>query len=269
VKREFLITFRHHFRLDLSLATPSISAMNTKSLFILALASLLTLSISTQAADKLKVLVVTGGHGFDQEPFFQVFKDNTAITYTSAVQGKTSEVYDREDLHSYDCVVLYDMCQKITDAQKAKFLSLFDKGVGVVITHHAMCSYQDWPEFERVMGGKYLLKAETEGDKIWQASDYQHDVDMPVQIVAKDHPITAGLKDFTIHDEVYKRYRVQPGMTALITTTHPESGKPLAWYHTYKKSRVVFLQLGHDKVAYANPNYQQLLARSIQWAANK
>jgi type 1 glutamine amidotransferase len=29
----------------------------------------------------------------------------------------------------------------------------------------------------------------------------------------------------------------------------------------------VFLQLGHDSKAYANPNYRQLVVRSIRWAA--
>ena len=41
----------------------------------------------------------------------------------------------------------------------------------------------------------------------------------------------------------------------------------LAWARTEKNSRVVYLQLGHDKMAYANPNYRQLLAQAIRWAA--
>ena len=30
---------------------------------------------------KIRVLVVTGGHGFEKEPFFKLFKDNPDITY--------------------------------------------------------------------------------------------------------------------------------------------------------------------------------------------
>ena len=48
--------------------------------------------------------------------------------------------YDREDLFSYDVVVLYDSPGNLTDAQKAKFLALFDKGIGVVVLHHACLS---------------------------------------------------------------------------------------------------------------------------------
>jgi type 1 glutamine amidotransferase len=92
---------------------------------------------------------------------------------------------------------------------------------------------------------------------------------VPVVIVAKDHPITAGLKDFTIHDEIYWGYRVQPDVTPLITTTHPKSGKPLGWCRTEGKSRVVYLQLGHGPEAFNDANYRKLLAQSIRWTAKR
>src|SRR6185369_1303282 len=95
----------------------------------------------------LKVLVVTGGHGFEQEPFFKIFKDNPDITFTHAEHAKANAtVYERGDLSSYDVVVLYDMPKNITEEQKAKFLSLFDKGTGLVVLHHALVSYSAWPE---------------------------------------------------------------------------------------------------------------------------
>ncbi len=218
--------------------------MKTHLLIALLLSAITAWPIRAAELPILRILVVTGGHDFEKEPFFKVFKDNPGVAFTAATQGKSSEAYDRDDLLTYDVVVLYDMVQKITDAQKAKFMSLFDRGVGLVVMHHALCSYQDWPEYEKIIGAKYLLKDEKEGDKVWPKSDYQHDVDMPVVILAKDHPIMAGLKDFTIHDEIYKRYRVRPDVTPLFTTTHPESGKPLGWTRTQGKSRVVVLGVG-------------------------
>ena len=243
--------------------------MKMRIMIMVWLLALVTGGMASAAEDggKLKVLLVTGGHEFEPGPFFRVFKANSNITFTAASQDKSSEAYERDDLLSYDVVVLYDMVQKISDTQKTRFMALFDKGVGLVVMHHALCSYQDWPEFRRIIGGKYLLSEEKEGEKTWPKSDYQHDVDVPVQIVAKDHPITAGLEDFTIHDEIYMNFRTQPDVTALITTTHPKSGKPLAWCRTQGKSRVVYLQLGHDHQAYENPSYRQIVARSIQWAA--
>ncbi|MDB6065181.1 MAG: hypothetical protein JWR26_1389 [Pedosphaera sp.] len=221
------------------------------------------------SGNKLKVLLITGGHPFETNDFYKVFEGNSQITVTHASNNRTNApAYEREDLLSYDVVVLYDMPLTITEAQKAKFLSLFDKGVGLVVLHHALVSYQHWPEYERIIGGRYP-EADGRSGAVTPENGYQHDVEVPVEIVAKEHPITAGLKDFTIHDEIYWGFRVEPDVTPLITTSQPKSGKPLGWYRTEKKSRVVYLQLGHDHQAYENPGYRELVARSVRWAAGR
>jgi type 1 glutamine amidotransferase len=224
-------------------------------------------AFGAENAAKLKVLLITGGHGFEKEPFFKVFEDNPDITFTAAEHGKTNaSAFERDDLLTYDVVALYDMQKNITDAQQEKFLSLFDKGIGLVVLHHALVSYQHWPDYERIIGGRYP-EADGKNGKVSDEVGYQHGLDVPIVIVAKDHPITAGMKDFTIKDEIYWGFRVGSDVTPLITTTHPKSGKPLAWCRTEGKSRVVYLQLGHDHTAYENPNYRQLVARSIKWVA--
>jgi type 1 glutamine amidotransferase len=225
---------------------------------------------AAESGGKIKVLVVTGGHSFEKEPFFKMFSDNAAITFTTAAHSKTNaSVYDRDDLVSYDVVVLYDMPQNITEPQKARFLSLFDKGVGLVVLHHALVSYQNWPEYEQIIGGRYQEPDPNKGGKVTEAVGWQHDVDVPVVIVATNHPVTAGVKDFTVHDEIYWGFRVGADVTPLISTTHPKSGKPLGWTRTQGKSRVVFLQLGHGKEVFNDENYRKLLAQSIRWTARK
>jgi hypothetical protein len=160
------------------------------------------------------------------------------------------------------------MPKNITEEQKAKFLSLFDKGVGLVVLHHALVSYQHRPEYEKIIGGRYP-EADGKGGAVSEKVGYQHDVEVPVVVVAKEHPVTAGVKDFSIHDEIYWGFRTQPDVVPLITTTQPKSGKPLAWYRTQGKSRVVYLQLGHDHSAYENQNYRRLVANSIRWVGKK
>ncbi len=220
-------------------------------------------------APKLKVLLITGGHAFEKEPFFKVFANNPDITFTAAEHDKTNATaYERDDLLTYDVVVLYDIRRNITEEQKLKFLSLFDKGIGLVVLHHALVSYQHWPDYERIIGGRYP-ESDGKSGVVTPEVGYEHGLDVPVVIVAKNHPITAGMKDFTIHDEIYWGFRVGSDVTPLITTTHPKSGKPLGWYRTEGKSRVVYLQLGHDHTAYDNPNYRQLVAQSIRWASRK
>jgi uncharacterized protein len=54
--------------------------------------------------------------------------------------------FERDDLLTYNVVVLYDMPAEITDTQRARFKSLFDHGIGLVVLHHALVSYQQWPD---------------------------------------------------------------------------------------------------------------------------
>jgi len=218
-------------------------------------------STHVHADKKINVLVLTGGHGFKAEPFFKLFQDNPEITYTADKQVKAAEGYDRQDLYNYDVVVLYDSPSNITDAQKARFLALFDRGIGVVVLHHAYLSYPLWPEYERIAGGKYVyLDAQiTNGIT---SSTYKGNIDIPVTVTGH-HPITAGLSDFVLHDELYYNMHMAGNSTPLLKT----GDEWLAWYRTEKKSRVFGTILGHG--CYADPNFQKLLAQGIRWAAKR
>jgi type 1 glutamine amidotransferase len=222
------------------------------------------------AADpRLNVLVITGGHAFEREPFIKLFSDNNALTFTAAEHAKgTASVWDRDDLARFDVIALYDMPMAITEVQKKALLSTFERGTGLVVLHHALVSYQDWPDYERLIGGRYP-KPPNGQPQVTETVGYEHDVEIPIVVVDKAHPITAGLGDFIIHDEIYWGFRVGADVHPLLTTTQPKSGKPLMWTRMEGKSRIVYLQLGHDHQAWENANYATLLARSLQWAAGK
>lgn len=225
------------------------------------------LAQTADAPAKLNVLVITGGHGFEREPFFAMFGAISNLSFTAAEHAKGgATAWDRDDLATFDAVVLYDMAAAITDVQKAKFLSLFERGTGLVVLHHALCSYQGWGGYERIIGGLYPVPPKGQ-PQVTGAVGYEHGVEVPVVIADPKHPITAGMKDFTIRDEIYWGFRVGGDVHPLLTTALPKSGKPLMWTRTEGRSRVVFLQLGHDHLAYGNPAYRELIARSIAWAA--
>jgi hypothetical protein len=223
----------------------------------------------SDAAAKIRVLVVTGGHGFETEPFFRLFRDNPAITAVAAEhRPESATAWERDDLATFDVIVLYDMPRSITPAQQGRMRSLFDRGAGLVVLHHALVSFQDWPDYERIIGGRYPEPPKGQpavSDKL----GYEHDVDVPVTILDARHPITAGMEDFTIRDEIYWGFRVGGDVHPLLGTTHPKAGKPLMWTRTERRSRVVFLQLGHDRHAFENPHFRELVARSIRWAARR
>ena len=219
-------------------------------------------------AHRVKVLLVTGGHDFEREPFLDVFRANPAIDVTHAEHADGSaNAFDRFDPSAYDVVVLYDMPPAITDAQRTRFLSMFPRGVGLVAMHHALVSYQTWPDYERIIGGRWIDPAKG-GDPTIPAPGYEHDVDFRVR-VAPGHPVTDGVGDFDIHDEIYWGYRVGADVTALATTPHPKSGNPLMWVRTEGSSRVVYLLLGHGPSAFSHPAFRRLVANAIQWTARR
>jgi len=232
-----------------------------KILMSLILTSILLLSLACNQPQKLKILIVTGGHDFEREPFFEIFKAIPEIEFTEAVQPQANALYASEEILQYDALVFYDMVQEITDAQKQAFLELLQRGKGIVFLHHSLASYQEWDEFKEIIGGRYHLKP-AEG---FGASNYQHDVEVPVQIVDQKNPITKGLTDFVIHDEIYGNFEVVPQVVPLLKTSHPQSTEIIGWAHRYRNSRVVYVQLGHDHYAYENPNYRQLVKQAIEW----
>lgn len=236
---------------------------------LLAMQTGIFLSHAEAAQDKpIKVLVVTGGHGFEKEPFFAIFKGMDGIAFDTGEQKQTSEAYDRE-LSKYDVIVLYDMPQKITEAQKKNLLKFLADGKGLVALHHCLGSYQNWPDFQKIIGGKFYIAERTEEGVKHPKSGWKHDVTFKVNIADRNHPIVRGVSDFEILDEVYSKYLVRPGVKPLLTVDHPLSGKVIAWTHSFGKAPVVYILLGHGPSSYNNPNYQKLVANAIRWAARR
>ena len=220
-------------------------------------------------AEKLKVVVVTGGHDFEHDPFFEVFDSIAEITYTEAVQKDQSELFEDITGWDYDVIVFYSMTQEISEKRQKNFLKLLDQGVGVVAMHHIMCAFQQWPQFSKIIGTKYCL-TDTAIDGIqYKAGSFQHDIDMPVTVVDKQHPITEGMNDFVIHDEGYKNCWFDKGNHVLLTADHPASDKTVCWVKQYGNSKVCTIQLGHDSKAYENRNYRRLVRRAVLWSAGR
>jgi type 1 glutamine amidotransferase len=202
---------------------------------------------------KLRVLVVAGGHGYPVQPFREVFAGYADMECTFVDEKQGGEAFDDLGNWPYDAIVLYNYMKKLSTKQQENFLSLLDRGVGLVILHHAIYGYRPWPEFQRIVGVTSWLSA---------AKD---NVEFKVHIEDSRHPITKGLADFVIRDEVYQGHGLDPKVHVLLTTDEPSNAKAVAWVHTYRKSPVCYFQLGHDTKAYAKPEFAAILGRSIRW----
>ena len=217
----------------------------------------------------IKAVVVTGGHGYEKEPFFEVFKSLEEISYVHCDVKNGGALFEDISDWDYDVIVLYNMSQGITDKGKANFKQLLDDGVGLFMTHHAMGAWNDWDEYAKIIGTKFILKDREFEGKQWKRSTYKHDVDMKVHVEVAKHTVTLGVKDFVIHDETYGKCWMADDNKVLLSTTEASSNAEICWVRSYGNARVCGLELGHDGKAFANKNYRTLIANGIRWCAGR
>jgi uncharacterized protein len=227
------------------------------------------LTLAADAGAKTRVLVVTGGHDYEREPFLKVFQDNPNIAFKAVEHPNAHALLRADAAKDWDVLLLYDMHQEISEEAKADFVSRLKEGKGLVVMHHAIANYQKWPEYAKIIGARYYLQKEVVNGVEKARSAYQHDVNFKLHVEDPAHPVTKGLQDFNIHDETYKLFDVYEDCHPLLSTDEPLSNKVVAWSKTYGQARVVYIQLGHDHFAYENPNLRQLLGQAIAWVANK
>lgn len=233
---------------------------------VLVLSASIAMAQTGGSAEPVKVLLITGGHPYEEEAFMDVFRSMKSVSFTHAVLGGEAEKkLKAEEAKKYDVLVFYDMYQ-----QCAPYLgdlqSLLEQGKGTVFLHHALGSCSEDLEYGYMLGGKARFDSD---DSKATLSHFKGATSYRAHIEAPNNPITAGMSDFDVTDEVYSNYFVDTDSHVFLTTDNPDSGRQLAWTSQYKKSRVAYIQLGHDHVTYENPNYRRLVERSILWVSGR
>ncbi len=211
---------------------------------------------------RIKTAVVTGQHPFDVPAFHALFRSMPEIDFYP--QHLDDFVADDAKVRKlYDAVVFYNFHQETPgDDQKAVRQAIEQLGEvkqGIVVLHHAILAYRQWPVWSELCG----FYARGFG--------YDHDQTVHVEIANRAHPITQGLADWDMIDETYSMDspKAEDGNDILLTVTHPLSMKVIGWTRQHKNARVFCFQSGHDGQTFANPGFHTVLSRGIQWAAGR
>jgi type 1 glutamine amidotransferase len=221
-------------------------------------------------ARPFRVLVITGGHGYQEKEFNDMLAslgDN--YTYTIESFPGAYHKFRSEDRSEYDVLLFYHMWQKITEHEADNLAETIREGKPLVVLHHSICAFDDWPEYWNITGGKYFHKATVLNGKEYPACSYKHDLRFTLKVVDPKHPVTRGLKDFEVLDESYLGYYVDPEVTPLLKTDEPSSTPVVGWTKKYGKAQVVTLQSGHDANTFGNPDFRRLLKQSIRWVVKE
>lgn len=218
-----------------------------------------------EAADKVKVLIVTGfdvkAHKWEESA-----KLNQAILQKSdrfnVTVSADKEIFSSPKLGDYDVLVLnfgFWNEPDPSEASKAGLLNYVKNGGSVVALHFACSAFQNWKEYGDMLG------------RVWVKGVAGHGPygEFTVKVKEPDHPVTKDLKDFKIEDELYAKLSGDAEIQVLATADSEWSGKtePIVFAKPYGKGRVLQNVLGHSADSKQNPTYQQLLRRSVEWAA--
>ena len=244
------------------------------------------------------VLVVTGGHPFEAEPFFAVFDALPGIRWTPATAPALG----------HDVVVFYDMpgirftradppleAVEPTAEQRHVIADLCERGTGLVFLHHAIAGWPAWADYADVIGGRFHYAPATLHGIDYPDSGYRFDVRHTVQVLDPTHPVCAGLgSEFTLTDELYCFPVLTDGITPLLRTRfdtndtsqffsadlairgrrntnegwhHPPGSPLVGWVKQAGASPVVYLQFGDGPETYADPSFRRVLANAIHWTA--
>jgi hypothetical protein len=118
-------------------------------IIILVTSSNIVFTSYCQAQTLMRVLIITGGHDFEREAFFDIFDNIPDVVYQELVHPEANQIFDSNLIDNFDVLIFYDMVQEIDDTQKAAFIKVLKEGKGLVFLHHSLVSYQEWMNLRR------------------------------------------------------------------------------------------------------------------------
>jgi type 1 glutamine amidotransferase len=162
----------------------------------------------------------------------------------------------------YDVLLFYTSKGTLDPRQEQAIQKFVEDGGGIVGIHGASFSFDNSEVWTRLIGARF-------------AGHIPGTHKLNIVIVDKDHPITAGVSDFSIIDEEYKhrfadverhvlaRFRERP------PGSDPKANMDILWTREVGKGRMFYSALGHGKEAWENPSWQKLIVQGLYWAAGR
>ncbi len=182
-------------------------------------------------------------------------------------------------LAEYDAVINWSTFVQPTPAQVDALLAAIEGGLGFFAIHGGSATFWNSAPYLTMLGSRFI----------------QHDPykEFLVEIDDPTHPITAGIQNFLIEDELYEQGgKVDDfvAFAAAVTAQSPYGGEvkslgegplsndiqilasaeghPLVYVREWGKGRVHYNALGHDGKALTNPNFRTLVLQGYAWVIN-
>ncbi len=253
-----------------------------------------------------KLLVLSGGHAYEREPFAELLASLREWDITHLMHPEAEEAVANGAAKAADAVLFYDMggyhfaddwvtSRPPSEGFRRAVVERFASGRGAVAMHHALAGWADWPEWHEMLGGRFLYTpGKVRGAEVLD-SGYRHDVEYTARI-SVDHPVTRGVPaEFGVTDELYLAQVFEDDVTPLVRSDfeftrenfysaalgisgtlysregwdHPPGSNLVAWHKTVGPGNapLVYLQFGDSPQTYQNPHVRRMLANAVEFIA--
>ncbi len=245
-------------------------------------------------AAPLKALIVDGQNNHNWKATTPVMKkilDGTGLfkvdVATSPPKGQSLSSF-KPNFAKYDVVLSnYNGADWPKETQDA-FVEYVRSGGGLVIFHAASNSFQQWKEYNEIIGLRWGGNEKTGPYIRWRDGKVVRDMSpggagghgpqhtFQVVIRNKKHPITRGLPEKWMHvkDELYAKLRGPARNLTVLATAYADpkqrgtgEHEPVLFTINYGKGRVFHTVLGHDTPQMECVGFIVTLQRGAEWAA--
>ncbi len=223
---------------------------------------------TSSSTPKLQVLVLTGRNNHDWKkttPILErMYRQSGRFDVALTTQPDTL-VY--EDFIKFEVVVSNyaawpDHDYRWPETTEAGLMRFIEEGGGFVLFHAASATFYDWGEYQEMIGSTW-------GDSTRHGRVAPH----KIEIIDRAHPVTEGMRDFWITDELWVQSATRAGINIIASSVSDPANKgrgmpePVVIWNTKGKGRIFHNILGHNERAVRNTGWQTLMLRGTEWAA--
>jgi type 1 glutamine amidotransferase len=225
---------------------------------------------SHQKNNLTKVLIFSGKNNHEWQKttplLVKIFKYSRLFTVETTERTDTLKY---TDLKKFDVIISNwntwpDNEYRLTKEWENDFLRFVNEGGGTIFIHAGASSFYKWDDYHRIGIGRW--GKETSHDQPTTGKVFDFD---------QTNPITKGLSDFYIVDEIWQKTDIWTGARVIgsVSATDEKDNhvisEPALLVNTIGKGRSFYTSLGHDERALLNIGLQTIILRAAQWAAHK
>ena len=209
--------------------------------------------------DKLNSLVFVGTEGKYHDHEGNGKYITAILNDTDGIAADFSQDYDvlADGLDDYHVVLFYTDVGELTEVQETGLLNYIRDGGGFFGLHTAAASFRESEPYHEMLNGFF--------------NGHSPYMTFTVNIGDTEHPITQGLKDFEVVDELYYlKHNPETSHHLMAAYDHTkDETHVMAFHHNYEAGRVFYFALGHDLAVLENPSFQEIIRRGVMWVGKQ